>query len=153
MKIEKHFMRISVIAFILALVPQISGAVLSSLYRAIVDFLLAEFLSYFNVVVRYVITPILFFAVFYFIGKKPDFELELRPNLLALLIGNIASFFIGSIVYSSTLMGTTVGLFLALVLQSLLVFFVANVLAALAGLSLGHIRRKKLTLSAEPELP
>ena len=96
MKIEKHFMRISVIAFILALVPQISGAVLSSLYREIVDFLLAEFLSYFYVVVRYVITPILFFAVFYFIGKKPDFELELRPNLLALLIGNIASFFISS---------------------------------------------------------
>ena len=148
---KKHFLRIFVAAFILALVPQIVSAVLSLFQRTMIadtfSIQLATVLGYINVVVRYVVAPLLIFAVFYFMEKETDLKLELRPILLALLIGNIASFFIGSIIYSSTLMGITVDLVLGITLQVLVALLVANLLAALAGLSMGNIRLKKLTPS------
>ena len=155
MNIKKQFLQISVVAFVLSLVPHILRTVIYFFVRVMaldkVGMELFTFLNYFSTLVGYAIAPVLICAVFYFIGKKPDLKLELRPILLALLIGNIASFFIGSIVYVAIL-AFTVDLILVIVLQSLLTFLVADVLAALAGLSMGYIRRKKLTLSAEPEL-
>lgn len=155
MEIKNQFLQISLAAFVLAVIPQILLAVLSFSTRAIFldvsNYQFVMFISYISAVVRYVIAPFLIFAGFYFIGKKPDLILKLRPILLALLIGNIVSFFVGSIVYSVLVM-EGVDSFLGMLLQSLLAYFAANFLAALAGLSISHLRRKKLTLSVEPEL-
>lgn len=156
MKIKKQFLQISVAAFVASLIPQIISAVLSSFTRyAPMDmgsYQLIMFITYVNALVSYAIAPVLIFAVFYFIGKKPELKLELRPILLALLIGFLASFFVGSIVYSAMVMELTLGYILAIMLQFIVTFFAADLLAALAGLSIGYIKQKKLTPISEPEL-
>jgi len=49
-------------------------------------------------------------------------------------------------------MEMTVGYILLIMLQYIVTFFVADFLAALAGLSIGHIRGKKLMVTPELEL-
>ena len=146
LKDKKQFLQISAIAFVLALFPQILRIALISSFFGLL-------LSYVNALVIYAIAPVLIFTVFYFIGKKPNHTLELRPIMLALLIGFILSFFVGSIIYSAMWELTlTVVNFLENLLQSIIVFFVAYFLAALAGLSIGQNKQKKLTPISEPEL-
>ena len=106
MKNKNQFLQISLTAFVLALVPQILIAVLYRLvyeYGLIPDYYpLVTLFNYVNLLLRFTIIPVLIFAVFYFIGKKLDLNLELRPVMLALLIGNFASLIIGSIIYISS---------------------------------------------------
>jgi RsiW-degrading membrane proteinase PrsW (M82 family) len=113
---------------------------------------LVMFITYINALVIYAIAPVLIFAVFYFIGKKPELKLELRPILLTLLIGFLASFFVGSIIYSAMVMEMTVDYILAIMLHFIMTFFAADLFATLAGLSIGHNRQKKLTSITEQEL-
>lgn len=156
MENKKQFLQISVVAFVASLILQIISAVLSSLIHVVPldmgSYQLVMLITYVNALVSYAIAPVLIFVVFYFIGKKPELTLELRPILLALLIGFLASFFVASIVYSTMIMEMTVVFILVIMLQYIVNFFVADFLAALAGLSIGYIKRRKLTLTAEPEL-
>lgn len=155
MKNENQFLRILVVAFVTSLVTQILSAVLTHVRRSTVFWSpvnLSTLLSSIIMWVSLTIAPILIFAVFYFIGKKPTLIFELKPIMLALLIGNIASFFISSIIHMDFEMTMSVfailGSMLGLTFSLLPAFF----LAALAGLSIGYIRQKKSTLTAEPEL-
>jgi len=156
MKIDKHFLQISVAAFVLSLVRIILRAVFSFSVRLMVldmgSYEVYMFLDVFLQIVSYLIFPFLIFAVFYFMGKKTDLTVELRPILLALLIGNIASIVIGSIVYPVIALEISVGSILQVMLAFTITYFVTDVFVALAGLFTGNNRRKKLTLSAEPEL-
>ncbi len=159
MKINKQFQLILAVGFFIPLIRQIANAVLLLLYSIALDIenmFLFWLLSFLTTGVSLIITPILLFALFYYIGKKPFLTFEMRPILLALLIGNIASSLIGSIIYL-TIAEMTVGNILGLggilgyIFQSILTYFVVDYLAALAGLSIGYIRQKKLALIAEPE--
>ena len=156
MKIKKLFLQISAAAFVASLIPQIISAVLSSFtHYAPLDvgsYQLVMFITYINAVVIYAIAPVLIFAVFYFIGKKPELKLELRPILLTLLIGFLASFFVSSIIYSAMVLEMTVDYILAIMLDFIVTFFAADLFATLAGLSIGHTRQKKLTSITEQEL-
>ena len=155
-KIKKNFLQISTAAFTASLIPQIINAVLSSFtHYAPLDigsYQLIMFITYINTLVSYAIAPVLIFAVFYFIGKKPELKLELRPILLTLLIGFLASFFVGSIIYSAMVMEMTAGYILTVMLYFTMTFFAADLFATLAGLSIGHTRQKKLTPITEQEL-
>ena len=73
----------------------------------------------------------------------------MRPILLALLIGNIVSSLFGPIIYLAIEV-RTVSL-IQIILQSMLTYFVVDFLVALAGLSMGYIKQKKLTSIAEPQ--
>jgi len=90
MNIKKQFLQISTAAFVASLIPQIISAVLSSSIRVVPldmgSYQLVMLITYVNALVSYAFTPVLIFLVFYFIGKKPELKLELRPILLALLI-------------------------------------------------------------------
>ncbi len=155
LKNKKQFLQISVTAFVLSLVPQILSAVINLVERSMLidpDYEIRPLLSFINNWMSFTIAPILIFVVFYFIGKKPNLTFELKPILLALLIGNVASLFISSVIRMAVEMAISVfailGSMLGLTLILLPVFF----LAALAGLSIGYIRRKKSTSIAESEL-
>jgi hypothetical protein len=158
MKNKNQFLQISLTAFVLALVPQILIAVLYRLvyeYGLIPDYYpLVTLFNYVNLLLRFTIIPVLIFAVFYFIGKKLDLNLELRPVMLALLIGNFASLIIGSIIYSVILARGTISIVNVSenVLISIATLLAVDFFAAFTGLSIGYIRQKKLTLTAEPEL-
>jgi len=159
MKIDKQFLQISVAVFLPSLVRGIFAAVSSYYFSSVIVPLPIDggvqilwWYNFANSAVKLVIIPIVIFAVFYFIGKKPDTTFEPRPILLALVIGNIVSLVVASIVYSATVLDITVARILEVLLQSALNYFVVDFLVALAGLSICHIRRKKLTLNAEPEL-
>ena len=104
-----------------------------------------------NIWVGCIISPILIFAVFYLIGKKSDLNWEISSIVLALLIGNLASLFIGLIIYSVMLFEIANGIILSIMLDLIVPFFVVYFLVALGGLSMGYIGQKKVTLSAEPE--
>ena len=157
MKINKQFLQISVVAFVLSLIRPIISSVLYPFTRTVFPSIppyIFVAVNYFNALVIYAIAPILIFAVFYFIGKKPNQTLEMRLILFALLIGFIPSFFIGSIIYSAIMWELYIPVvnFLEHMLQSIILFFVAYFLAALAGLSIGQNKQKKLTPTSEPEL-
>ena len=156
MENKKQFLQISVIAFVVSLIPLIISAVsLSLIHGVLLDMGSSQFvmlINYVNALVSYAIAPVLIFVVFYFIGKKPELKLELRPILLALLIGFLASFFVGSIIYSALVMEMTVGYDVSIMLYFIMTFFAAYLFAALAGLSIGHTRQKKLTSITEQEL-
>ena len=95
--------------------------------------------------------PLLIFTVFYYFGKKPNQKLELQQILLALLVGNITSLYVGSIVYYAILT-EHLGIILGSIMQATMTFFVADILAALAGLYISYTKRKKLTIVSQPEL-
>ena len=89
--------------------------------------------------------------VFYSIGKKPNLSFELKPIIFALLIGNIVSLFVSSIFYSVLETEISVDFisnyFVVLILTLLSVY----IISALAGLSIGFIKRKNLTIKNELE--
>jgi len=110
--------------------------------------------DYLTIVINLIITPILLFALFYYLGKKSYINFEMRPILLALLIGTIVSSLFGPIIYLA-ITGYTVRFFVIIpeiILQSTLSHFVVDFLVALAGLSMGYIKQKKLTSIAEPQI-
>lgn len=88
------------------------------------------------------------FTVFYFVSKRSDLPLELRPTVMALLVGNIISLLAGSIIYSAMVIGSNIEVILGFMLQFLMAFLVENSLEALAGLFVGYVIRNKLTLNA-----
>ena len=154
MKINKQFLRISVIAFVLTLVAQILYIAIWQVIQSIhlnTDIQIIMLLNHLSSLVIHAITPIVMFMVFYSIGKKPNLSFELKPIIFALLIGNIVSLFVSSIFYSVLETEISVDFisdyFVLLIFNSLSVF----VLSALAGLSIGFIKRKNLTMKAEPE--
>ena len=116
---------------------------------------LVSLTNYLTVVITLIITPILVFASFYYIGKKPYQAFEMRPILLVLLIGKIASSVVGAIVYlviTRPLIVISIPTIILHISQTILTYFVVDYLAALAGLSIGYFRQKKLTLTPEPEI-
>ena len=154
MKISKQFEIILAVSFFIPLIRQMINAVLLRLTPRTLDmgsYYIALLINYLTLVVSLIIIPILIFALFYYIGKKPYLAFEMRTILLALLIGNIASLFVGSVIFS-TIAGIPATDIIVIILQYILTHFVVDYLAALAGLSIGYIRQKKLTLPAEPEL-
>ena len=156
MKITKQFLRLSGVAFVVSLIPQFIYVLLRlftsyAFQDYIGSYLFIAFIEYFSAVIRYTIAPVLMFAVFYFIGKKPDLTLELRSIIVALLIGTIASIIVGSIAYTAVAWEPSVYFFAASILHFAIMFLAADFLAALAGLSIGYIRQKKLTSIAEPQ--
>ena len=152
---KKQFSRISVAALDLFLVQQILGAVSLRLMNEarllMFDYQLANFIYIINLLVSYAIMPLLIFTVFYYFGKKPNQKLELQQILLALLAGNITSLFVGSIVYYAILT-EHLGIILGSIMQATMTFFVADILAALAGLYISYTKRKKLIIVSQPEL-
>ena len=156
MKINNQFLRFSGVAFVVSLIPQfiyvlLRLSVLYALEDYMGSYLFVAFIEYFSALIRYAIAPVLIFAVFYFIGKKPDLTLELRSIIVALLIGNIASIIVGSIAYTAAAWEPSVYFFAASTLHFAIMFLAADFLGALAGLSIGYIRQKKLMLTSEPE--
>ena len=158
MKINKQFLRISVAMLLLSLVRRILATVSSYYFSSVIVPLPIDggvqifwWNNFVNSVVKVVIIPIVIFAVFYFIGKKPDTTFEPRQILLALVIGNMVAHVVGSIVYSAIVLDITVASILQVLLESTLNYFVVDLLVALGGLSMGLIRRKKFTLNAEPD--
>jgi len=156
MKNKNQFLKIFAVAFIISLVTQILYAIILFARPSVPSFLIYAILTYLFNLVYFTIAPILIFAAFYFVGKNPNLTFELKSIMLALLIGNIASLFIGSILrlgvesimdiewgLSAYILGTFVGL-MAILLPIYL-------LSALAGLSIGYIRWQKLTAFPEPE--
>lgn len=91
------------------------------------------------------------FAAFYFIGKNPNLTFELKPIMLALLIGNISSLFVGSILRSAIEPSPFASYFLDTLLWLIAYLLPLYLLSALAGSHVGHARQPKLTLIAEPE--
>lgn len=152
-RINKQFQLIFAVAFFIPLIRQINNALPLLLIRMSYEvggyFLLLLF-DYLFIVINAIITPILLFALFYYIGKKPYINFEMRPILLALLIGNIVSSLFGPIIYLAIEV-RTVSL-IQIILQSMLTYFVVDFLVALAGLSMGYIKQKKLTSIAEPQI-
>ncbi len=152
MKIDKQFSRILVVAFFAPLIRQIVNAALERNIPYMVGIenlytvLLIEDLIIVN---SLVITPLLTFALFYYLGKRPYLTFQMRSILLALLIGGIASLVVGPIVYSAI---GSIGLGIGIILQYTLPYFVVDYITALAGLSIGYIKQKKLLLLDEPEL-
>ena len=155
MKDKKQFLQITAAAFVVSLVTQILSVGITLVRNSmIIDFANYEILyllSMFNMWVSFTIAPILIFTVFYFIGKKPNLLFELKPIMLALLIGNIASLFVSSILHTATVMVSHLPHFLDLIQQLMLTLLPAFFLSSLAGLSIGYIRQKKLMLTSEPE--
>ena len=154
MKINKQFLRISVIAFVLTLVTQILTTFTYFYFvnrGILIDIDLKIFvLNYLNVSIRYTITPILIFTVFYLIGKKPNLLFELKPILSALLIGNIVSLFVSAIIYSAVDNEISVSVIARFAGQLMLICLPMYVFSALAGLAIGYVRLKNLTMKAEP---
>ena len=155
MKNKNLFLRILVVAFVLSLVTQILIAVITlvrySMFSGLTDYLILTLLSLIIMWVNFTIAPVLIFAVFYFIGKKPNLIFELKTILLALLIGNIVSLFISSILRSAIGIEMSVFSISILMLQFTSTLLPALFFSALAGLAIGYIRGKSLTLSAEQE--
>ena len=155
MKINRQFQQIFAVAFFMPLIRQIGKAVLEHFRPfavGIENLYIALLIEYLLIVIGLMIIPAFIFALFYYIGKKPYLTFEMRPILLALLTGNIASLVVGPIVYLA-ISGITPYYvqILALILESTLTYFVVDYLAALAGLSIGYVRQKKLTPVAKPE--
>jgi hypothetical protein len=149
MKINKQFQLIFIVAFFIPLIRQIGNAVLENFRPFIVGIENLHFvllIDYLKIVISLIIVPILIFALFYYIGKKPYITFEMRPILLALIIGNVASLFVGSIVYTA-ISGITAYYIqiLVMILEFTLNYFVVDFLAALAGLSIRYIRKKSST--------
>lgn len=146
MKINKQFQLIFAMAFFIPLIRQICNAILENFRPFIVgieNLYFALLIDYLKIVVSLIITPILIFALFYYIGKKPYIAFEMRSILLALLSGNVASLFFGSIVYTAISGITAYHIqILVMVLESALNHFVIDLLVALAGLSIGYIKQK-----------
>ena len=146
LKINKQFQLIFTVAFFIPLIRQTGNAVLENFRPFIVGIENLHFvllIEYLKIVISLIIIPILIFALFYYIGKKPYIAFEMRPILLALIIGNVASLFVGSIVYTAISGITTYYIqILVLILELTLNYFVVDFLAALAGLSIGFIRKK-----------
>jgi len=154
LKINKQFLRISVIAFVLTLVTQIFSVVIFSVIRGSLrdpGILSIMLLSYLHSSISYTIGPILIFTVFYLIGKKPNLMFELKSILSALLIGNIVSLFVSAIIYSAEDNEISVSYIVNFTGQSMLIFLPMYVFSALASLSIGYIRLRNLTMKAEPE--
>ena len=76
---------------------------------------------------------------------------ELKSILSALLIGNIVSLFVSAIIYSAEDNEISVSYIVNFTGQSMLIFLPMYVFSALAGLSIGYIRLRNLTMKAEPE--
>ena len=148
MKIKKEFLEISAITFALSLFQtvlrslqmyfMISGSSIDRAYNFI-------WINYIFSFVNAVIIPLLIFAVFYFISKRSDSPLELRPTVLALLVGNIPSLVVGAIIYSGLVIGANVEIILELLVQFFMAYLVENCFVALAGLFVGYVRRTKPT--------
>ncbi len=150
MKDKKQFLQITAVAFVVSLVTQILGVIVYLVRNSMITdpatLEILVFLSYFVMWESFTIAPILIFAVFYFIGKKPNLLFELKPIMLALLIGNIASLFVSSILHTATDMVSDLSHFSGILLQLMLTLLPAFFLSALAGLSIGYIRQKKLSI-------
>ena len=156
MKDKKQFLQITAAAFVVSLVTQILRVIVYLVRNSMItDPATLEILIFLSILVMwesFTIAPILIFAVFYFIGKKPNLLFELKPIMLALLIGNIASLFVSSILHTATDMTSNLSHFLGILLQPMLTLLPAFFLSALAGLSIGYIRQKKLTSIAETQI-
>ena len=152
MENKKQFLQISIVAFVLSLVTQIFCTIILHGRPIVTHFPIYIILNVLHNLMNFAITPVLMFTVFHFIGKKPNLTFKLKPIMSALVIGNIASLFIGSILYPAIGLPPSafyfLGAFLGLIAYMLPIFL----LSALAGLSVGYIRQKKSTLPAEPEL-
>lgn len=154
MEINKQFLQISVTTFVLTLVTQILSTVLLLVNQAmfmapdvLTNFELMSLINYLTTAVSSVIAPIVLFIVFYFIGKNPNLRFELKPILSTLLIGNIVSLFVSSIIWSvfvtEILSVDYVSRHFVILILGFLAFFV---FPALAGLSIGFIKRRNLTM-------
>ena len=152
MENKKQFLQISIIAFVLSLVTQILCTIILLARPTVTDFLIYAILNVLYNLVNFAITPILVFTGFYFVGKNPNLKFKLKPIMLALIIGNIASLLIGSILYPAMALPPSAFYFLSTFLGLIAYMLPSFLLSALAGLSIGYIRRKKSTLPAEPEL-
>ena len=154
MKINKQFLRISVIAFVLTLVILILNEVIYFVIRDSlhdIDFLIIRLLNYLSISTSYTIGPILIFTVFYFVGKKTNLMFELKSILSALLIGNIVSLFVITIISSAIQNEMSISYIADYGGGLMLIFLSVYVLSALAGLSLGYVRLKNLTMKDELE--
>ena len=76
---------------------------------------------------------------------------ELKSILSALLIGNIVSLFFSAIIYSAEDNEISVSYIANFTGQYMLSFLPMYVFSALAGLAIGYVRLKNLTMKAEPE--
>ena len=153
MKDKKQFLQISLAAFIIPLLQQIFYGIYMrgiEYYNDRVDLYYSAFLA-----VGFIITPVLVFAVFYLIGRKPYLTFKLRSIMSALLIGNFASVFFGPVVYSAIVWERVfVNILDPIEMMQFFttVFFTTNFLVALARLSIGHIRQKKLKSIPETQI-
>ena len=154
MKNKKQFLKIFAVAFVISLVTQILSVVILLVRPSIFldpDYLILNLLSVLFNLVYFTIAPILMFAVFYFIGKKPNLKFELKPIVSALFIGNIVSLFIGSILQSAIGMAPFDFYFLGTLFGLIAYLLPIYLLSALAGLYAGYASQSKLTLIAELE--
>ena len=154
MEINKQFLRISTIAFVLTLVTQILYIAIWQVIQSIhlnTDIQIIMLLNYLSLLVIFAIAPIVMFMVFYSIGKKPNLSFELKPIIFALLIGNIVSLFVSSIFYSVLETEISVDFISNYFVVLILTFLSVFVISALAGLSIGFIKRKNLTIKNELE--
>lgn len=163
MKNKNQFLKIFAVAFAISLVTQILSVIILLVRPSAFldpDYLILNLLTFLLNLTCFTIAPILMFAAFYFIGKNPNLTFELKPIVSALFIGNIASLFIGGILRSvielspfgyflDTLL-EIIASYLGILLGIIAYLLPIYLLSALTGISMGHIRRQKVTAIPEP---
>ena len=98
------------------------------------------FYDNFVMVVGFVLSPLLVFAVGYQFGRQIDLPQEYRGVFGALLIGSVVGYGLGRIVAVVWVIGFGVTTIVGLVIPALVITSVRVVFAGFAGIALGYLR-------------
>lgn len=130
----------------------VASIIIVPLYRAFISSILGEwglFVFYIVASICFVLYPILVFTVFYFLGKRINLSLELRPILIALFVGAFAGRLVGScaeVFWLNPLRSVTFGdALITVVYVSVFAGFFGEAFVALAGLFIANLKKKRVT--------
>ncbi len=95
------------------------------------------------------VNPVLAFVAFYYIGKRTDLAKELKSTVVAVIVGNMVAFAIGSAISEVALYAFVPEMAVFLVFTSALSgIYAGNLFVALAGMGVAYARRNKPELAA-----
>ena len=143
-KIKKQALLIFIAAFAISLIPQLLDMglreALANLQAGSLEYSLQ--VTIYNIA-NLLITPVLAFVVFYFIGKQTNLSVELKWAILTLLLGNVSGYVIGAAIYEYDT-GFPVGMIPFLSLPAFAYAFVGEAFfVELAALAVAYIRQCK----------
>jgi hypothetical protein len=133
----------------------VTSIIIVPLYRAFIASILGEwglFVFYIVASICFVIYPILVFTVFYFLGKRINLSLELRPILIALFVGAFAGRLVGScaeVFWLNPLRNVTFGgALISVAYVSVFAGFFGEAFVALAGLFIANLKKNRVASEA-----